>query len=196
MVIFNSVFLSTGPISKPKCVSNGLIPPKTLLIWNTIENEQSDLQFTYNVLYCYKPSLPNKFCYRPPHGYNILINCSDLTINASVTSSVKECNVTSLFKTLFPNLFDVHEQVSGRPAIFFIVNLGNVQSDNYSPSNYCNPLESGNDSSSETQGQLVGTTGLTFAHENPVVLTSCPWVSEDGNDFIYMYIQDVHVFVQ
>ena len=30
--------------------------------------------------------------------------------------------------------------------------------------------------SSETQGQLV----RTFAHENPVVPTSCPWVSEDG----------------
>ena len=38
------------------------------------------------------------------------------------------------------------------------------------------------EASSETQGQLVGT--KTFARENPVAPTSCPWVSEDGLEVI------------
>ena len=44
-------------------------------------------------------------------------------------------------------------------------------------------------SSSQTKGQLVGTIGclwwkfivmVNFRHEHSIVLTSCPWVSEDG----------------
>lgn len=113
-------------------------------MWSIIDNEQSDLQFTYNVFYCYKPSFANLFCRRPPHGFNIFEQCSDLSINSSVSGMVMKCNVTSLFKKFFPSLFgDVHEQISGRPIIFFTINFGNVRSYSYGKISYCNPLKSG-----------------------------------------------------
>lgn len=130
-----------GPIAKPQCVSNGRVPPKISLVWNIMENKQSDLQFTYNVLYCYKNSRKNKFCVSPPFGYNISTQCSDLSINSSASGTIMYCNVTYLFQMAFPNLFNHGPVVSGRPTISFVLNFGNVESDNYSPrTRNCNAL--------------------------------------------------------
>ena len=54
-----------------------------------------------------------------------------------------ECNVTSLFKRLYPNLFDIHAEGDIIPQIYFSVNIDNVQSDAYSTKSHCNPLDFG-----------------------------------------------------
>lgn len=121
------------------CISNGLTPAKISLIWNAIDDCQSVYPFTYNVLYCHKPSGNNSFCFRPPRGYNIYRDCTGLIVNSSsgVGSMVVECNVTSLFKRLFPDAW------RGIPKITFSINIGNVPSDAYSKFSTCNPLELG-----------------------------------------------------
>lgn len=130
----------TGPVSKPMCISNGLTPAKISLIWNAIDDYQSTYPFTYNVLYCQKPSKKNKFCLSPPDGYSIYRDCTGLVINSSsgAGSMVVRCNVTSLFKKFFPN-------AEGRviPSIVFSINIGNVQSNAYSKFSTCDPFALG-----------------------------------------------------
>ena len=114
-------------------------------MWNTVENKQSDLQFTYNVLFCYNPSLRgNKFCRRPPFGYNMSSHCSNLSVNSSASSTVVTCNVTSVFKMVYPSMFDYTQEVKPGVSIYFVVNIGNIQSDSYSQPSLCRPLELGN----------------------------------------------------
>ena len=122
------------------------MPPKISLIWNAVDDYQSSFQLTYIVLYCYKPHLNNKFCSDPPFGYNTSKDCTGLSIDSSSrnASRVLECNVTSLFKRLAPNLFDIHAPVT-TPKIFFSVNIGNVQSDGYSTFRACDPHKLGID---------------------------------------------------
>ena len=132
-------------IRKPKCVSTGRVPPQTLLKWNTVENKQSDLRFTYNVLYCHNPSRQNQFCNRPPHGFSIFKHCLDLftAMKPNGSNTIFTCNITLLVKALFPHLFDYTKPSVGRAAIHFVINFGNVQSDSYSPKIICKPLNSG-----------------------------------------------------
>lgn len=141
-----SFLLSTDAVSKPVCVSNGLMPPKISLTWNAVDDYQSSFQFTYNVLYCYKPHLNNKFCSDPPFGYNTFKDCTGLSIDSSsrIGRKVLDCNVTSLFKRLFPYLFDVHAPTT-TPKIIFIVDIGNIQSDGYSNFKACDPHNLGID---------------------------------------------------
>ena len=114
-------------------------------MWNAVDDYQSSFQFTYNVLYCYKPNRNNKFCWDPPSGYNTLKDCTGLSINSSsrIRHKALECNVTFLFKRLFPNLFDAHAQLT-MPIIIFSVNIGNIQSDGYS-FKACDPTKLGID---------------------------------------------------
>lgn len=139
-----SILLSVDPVSQPACISNGLTPPKISLIWNAIDEYQSVLPFTYNVLYCHNPSQSNKFCFRRPR-YNISRDCTGLFVNSNSKSGsiAMECNVTSLFKRLYPNLFDIHAEGDINPEIIFSVNIANVQSDAYSKVRHCNPLDFG-----------------------------------------------------
>ena len=133
-------------IRKPQCESNGRIPPTTLLLWNTVKNEQSDLQFTYHVLFCYNPSSRNKFCLHPPRGYSMFKHCPavlPLDLQSNNIKPISECNVTLLFKTLFPNMFDPTKSVSGNPEIHFVISFGNVQSESYSNKTICDPMKSG-----------------------------------------------------
>lgn len=132
--------LSADAVSKPVCISNGLMPPKISLIWNAVDDYQSSFQFTYNVLYCYKANPNNKFCSDPPFGYNTSKDCTGLSVNSSsrIGSNVLECNVTSLFKRLVPSLFDFHAPVT-IPIIIFRINIGNIQSDGYSTFKACDP---------------------------------------------------------
>ena len=136
--------LSADAVSKPVCVSNGLMPPKISLIWNAVDDYQSSFQFAYNVLYCYKPHRNNKFCFHPPFGYNTSKDCTGLSLNSSSRngSMVLECNVTSLFRRLVPVLFDIHAPVT-TPKIIFSVNIGNIQSDGYSTFKVCDPTKLG-----------------------------------------------------
>ncbi|XP_068710871.1 uncharacterized protein [Montipora foliosa] len=131
-------------IRKPQCVSTGRVPPRTLLLWNTVENKQSDLRFTYNVLYCRNPSPQNQFCNRPPHGFSIFKHCLDLftAMNPNGSNTIFTCNITLLVKALFPHLFNYTKPSVGRAAIHFVINFGNVQSDSYSPKIICKPLNS------------------------------------------------------
>ncbi|KAJ7377384.1 hypothetical protein OS493_029744 [Desmophyllum pertusum] len=119
-------------------------PPEISLLWHVIQSvdDYQSLPFTYNVLFCHKSSIRNKFCLRPPYGYNISRECTDLSSSAG--SMVVECNVTSLFKRLFPNLFDAHKEMAGRPLITFTVNIGNVQSDSYGDHSPCSAWDIGN----------------------------------------------------
>ncbi len=127
------------------CISNGLTPPKISLIWNAIDDYQSVFPFTYNVLYCQLySSESDRFCLKPPR-FNLYRDCTGLSVNSnsSAGSMVVECNVTSLFKRFYPNLFDIHAGGNIRPVIFFSVNIRNVQSDAYSSFSSCNPLHLG-----------------------------------------------------
>ena len=139
-----SFLLSADAVNKPVCVSDGLMRPNISLIWNAIDDYQSSFQFTYNVLYCFKPYLNNNFCLKPPFGYNTSKDCTGLAVDFSsrVGSMVLECSVTSLFKRLVPSLFDIHAP-RGTTKIIFSVNIGNIQSDGYSTSKVCDPMESG-----------------------------------------------------
>ena len=123
------VLLSADAVSKPVCVSNGLMPPNISLIWKAVDDYQSSFQFTYNVLYCYKANSNNKFCLDPPFGYNTFKDCTGLSVASSsrIESMVLECNVTSLFKRLVPVLFDIIHAPVTTPKIIFSVNIGNIQ---------------------------------------------------------------------
>ena len=129
------------------CTSNGeQIAPRLALSWNTIDDYHGVLEFTYSVWYCHKPTLKNKFCYSPLYGFNVYPNCSDMKGNSSTAGSeVVACNVTSLFMWLFPNLYDVHAPIIGRPSLFFTIALGNVHMPfgSYSESVECSPLMEG-----------------------------------------------------
>ncbi|XP_067037201.1 uncharacterized protein [Acropora muricata] len=141
----NVTVLIGALIRKPQCESNGRIPPTTLLLWNTVKNEQSDLQFTYHVLFCYNPSSRNKFCLHPPRGYSMFKHCPavlPLDLQSNNIKPISECNVTLLFKTLFPNMFDPTKSVSGNPEIHFVISFGNVQSESYSNKTICDPMKS------------------------------------------------------
>ncbi|XP_044172767.1 uncharacterized protein LOC114961760 isoform X2 [Acropora millepora] len=139
----NVTVLIGARIRKPQCESNGRIPPTTLLLWNTVKNEQSDLQFTYHVLFCYNPSSRNKFCLHPPRGYSMFKHCPavPLDLQSNNIKPISECNVTLLFKTLFPNMFDPTKAVSGTK-IHFVISFGNVQSESYSNKTICDPTKS------------------------------------------------------
>lgn len=133
-------------IRKPQCESNGRIPPTTLLRWNTVKNEQSDLQFTYHVLYCYNTSSQNSFCLHPPKGYSMFKHCPamlPLDLLSNNSKPISECNVTLLFSTLFPNMFDPTKPVTGFPKIHFVISFGNVQRESYSHKTICDPMKSG-----------------------------------------------------
>ena len=118
-----------------------------MLIWNIIhlDDYQSVPQFTYNVLYCHKPSFQNNFC--GVNYFNMYRQCSDLSVNSSASNAVQpKCNVTFLFMRLFPNLYDINELVSGRPVIYFRLTLGNVHvQGDYSRSGIgsCHPFDTG-----------------------------------------------------
>ncbi|XP_015750878.1 PREDICTED: uncharacterized protein LOC107330839 isoform X2 [Acropora digitifera] len=140
----NVTVLIGARIRKPQCIkSNGRRPPTTLLLWNTVKNEQSDLQFTYHVLFCYNPSLRNKFCLHPPRGYSMFKHCPPLDLQSNNIKPISECNITLLFSTLFPNVFDPAKPVSGNPKIHFVISFGNVQSESYSHMTICDPTVSG-----------------------------------------------------
>ena len=136
--------LSADAVHKPVCVSNGLKPPNISLIWNAMDDYPGSFQFTYNVLYCYKPGPKNKFCMDPPFGYNTSNDCTGLSVDSSSRTErmVLECSVTSLFKRLVPSLYDVHAPIS-TSNIIFSVNIGNIQSDAYSTSSVCDPTKLG-----------------------------------------------------
>ncbi|KAK2563890.1 hypothetical protein P5673_012898 [Acropora cervicornis] len=141
----NVTVLIGARIRKPQCESNGRIPPTTLLLWNTVKNEQSDLQFTYHVLFCYNPSSQNEFCLHPPRGYSMFKHCPavlPLDLLSNNIKPISECNVTLLFSTFFPNMFDPAKPVSGNPKIHFVISFGNVQSESYSHKTICDPTES------------------------------------------------------
>ena len=134
--------LSADAVHKPVCVSNGLMPPNISLIWNAMDDYPGSFQFTYNVLYCYKPDRNNKFCLYPPFGYNTSNDCTGLSVDSSSRTErmVLKCSVTSLFKRLVPSLYDVHAPIS-TPNIIFSVNIGNIQSDAYSTFMGCDPTK-------------------------------------------------------
>lgn len=136
--------LSADAVHKPVCVSNGLMPPNVSLIWNATDDYPGSFQFTYNVLYCYKPDRKNKFCMHPPFGYNTSNDCTGLSVDSSSRTErmVLECSVTSLFKRLVPSLYDVHAPIS-TSNIIFSVNIGNIQSDAYSTFSVCDPTKLG-----------------------------------------------------
>lgn len=115
-------------------------------MWNAVDDYQRSFQFIYNVLYCYNPQPNNTFCSDPPSGYNTFKDCTGLSINSSsrIRHEKLECNVTSLFKRLFPNLFDAHAQLTMPLIIIFSVNIGNIQSDGYS-FKPCDPTKLGID---------------------------------------------------
>lgn len=127
------------------CTSSGeTSEPRVALFGKTIDDYHSVLEFTYSVWYCHKPTSANRFCDRPPYGFHIYQNCSDMKGNSNTGSDVVGCNVTSLFKTLFPNLYDVHAQTSGRFSLFFTMALGNVHMPiSFSKSVECTPLVKG-----------------------------------------------------
>ena len=130
------------------CTSSGeKFAPRLALSWNTIDDYHSVLEFTYSVWHCHEPTLKNKFCDRPLYGFSVYPNCSDMKGSSSTAGSeVVACNVTSLFMRLFPNLYDVHAQTTGRPSLFFTIALGNVHMPiigSYSESVECSPLRKG-----------------------------------------------------
>lgn len=66
--------------------------------------------------------------------------------SSTAGSEVVGCNVTSLFMRLFPNLYDVYAQTTGRASLFFTIALGNVHMPiigSYSESVECTPLMKG-----------------------------------------------------
>ena len=146
---YSSDSFLTGYISNLMCTSSGeKFAPRLALSWrNTIDDYHSVLEFTYSVWHCHEPTLENKFCDRPLYGFSVYPNCSDMRGNSSTAGSeVVACNVTSLFMRLFPNLYDVHAQTTGRPSLFFTIALGNVHMPiigSYSESVECSPLMKG-----------------------------------------------------
>lgn len=130
------------------CTSSGeKFAPRLALSWNTIDDYHSVLEFTYSVWYCVKPTPANHYCERPPYKFSVYQNCSDMKGSSSTAGSeVVGCNVTSLFMRLFPNLYDVYAQTTGRPSLFFTIASGNVHMpiiDSYSESVECSPLMKG-----------------------------------------------------
>ena len=96
--------------------------------------------FTYNVLYCHGLSLQNKFCFKPPYGYSIFRDCP---VNSQSSAGMDmECNLTSLYKRLFPIIFSNDGNVSSLK-IFFVIGIANVHGDSFSSNKYCNPFLSG-----------------------------------------------------
>ena len=123
------------------CISFGW-PPITTLVWNAVDHHQT-LKLAYSAFYCSPPSLINRFCSQPPLGYQKISSCTNVSFVNSGASlqgnehSSLECNVSSLIKTLFPDLFDPHAQSSGGSVVVFSISLENVFSERYSPISPC-----------------------------------------------------------
>ncbi|CAH3105062.1 unnamed protein product [Pocillopora meandrina] len=97
-----------GPIHRPVCESSDHAFPdfKDLLHWNALVDYQGvQRPFTYQIFYC------NFSCLRPPRRYSIFRGCP--IVPKSSIGIVMECNLTSLYKKVFPKLFSGSKNIRG-----------------------------------------------------------------------------------